>query len=413
MSSSFNSSIDNPGAITRSKRVWIAIILGSLGAFAPLSIDMYLPALPILADYFHTSASSIQLSLTFFLLGISLGQLFAGPISDIRGRRKPLLIGLIIYGIVSILCVFSPSIWTFILLRFIQGLAGSVGMVISRAVVRDLYSGKELTKFFALLSLVNGAAPILAPVFGALLLRFVPWQGIFIVLGIIGFVMFIVVLFGLMETLPAEKRVKGGINNTLTTFQKLIVDRSFIGYALTQGLVSASMFAYISGSPFVVQSIYGASPETFSLIFALNGIGIMMASQLTGRLSVRFRESKLLAFGLSMSVCGSVVLLILLLLQAKLWIIVIPLFFVISSVGVVNTAGFSLAMQEQGKNAGSAAALLGVLSLLFGGITSPLVGLGGDQSAIPMGLVIASSSIGAVITYVFLVIRKSSQKAAS
>ena len=164
LGSSLNSSLDNPGTITRSKRLWMAVVLGSLGAFAPLSIDMYLPALPILADYFQTSASFIQLSLTFFLLGISLGQLFAGPISDIRGRRKPLLIGLIIYFIVSILCVFSPSIWTFILLRFIQGLAGSFGMVISRAIVRDLYSGTELTKFFALLSLVNGAAPILAPV---------------------------------------------------------------------------------------------------------------------------------------------------------------------------------------------------------------------------------------------------------
>ena len=222
--------------------------------------------------------------------------------------------------------------------------------------------------------------------------------------------MFIVVLFGLTETLPAEKRVKGGIKNTLLTFQKLIVDRSFIGYALSQGLVSATMFAYISGSPFVVQSIYGASPEIFSLIFAINGIGIMIASQVTGRLSVRFRESKLLAFGLAMSVFGSLVLLILLLLQAKLWIIIIPLFFVVSSVGVVNTAGFSLAMQEQGKNAGSAAALLGVLSLSIGGITSPLVGIGGDQSAIPMGLVIACASIGAVITYVFLVLRKHKSK---
>jgi MFS transporter, DHA1 family, multidrug resistance protein len=406
LGSSLNSSIENPGTISRSKRLWIATILGSLGAFAPLSIDMYLPALPILADYFHTSASFIQLSLTFFLLGISLGQLFAGPISDIRGRRKPLLIGLVIYCFVSILCIFSPSIWTFILLRFIQGLAGSVGMVISRAIVRDLYSGTELTKFFALLSLVNGAAPILAPVAGALLLNFVPWQGIFIVLGLIGFIMFIVVLFGLSETLPAEKRLKGGIKNTLKTFQSLIVDRSFFGYALSQGLVSAAMFAYISGSPFVVQSIYGSSPEIFSLIFAINGLGIMIASQTTGRLAGKVQESKLLVFGLSMSVFGALVLLLLLLLQAELWMVIIPLFFVVSSVGVVNTAGFSLAMQSQGKNAGSAAALLGVLSLSIGGITSPLVGLGGDQSAIPMGLVMVCATCGAVLSYVLLVLIK-------
>ncbi|MEH7012306.1 multidrug effflux MFS transporter [Neobacillus niacini] len=410
MGSSLNSSIDNPGTISRSKRLWFAAVLGSLAAFAPLSIDMYLPALPILADYFQTSPSFIQLSLTFFLVGLSLGQLFAGPISDIRGRRKPLLIGLMIYFVVSILCVFSPSIWTFILLRFIQGLAGSVGMVISRAIVRDLYTGTELTKFFALLSLVNGAAPILAPVAGAQILRFVPWQGIFIVLGLIAIVMFIVVLFGLSETLPDDSRLQGGIKNTLLTFRNLIFDRSFIGYAFSQGLVFAAMFAYISGSPFVVQILYGASPQMFSLIFAINGIGIMIASQITGRLAGRMQESKLLVFGLCMSLFGGIVLLILLLLQVKLWMILVPLFFVVSSVGIVNTAGFSLAMQKQGKNAGSASALLGVLSLVFGGLTSPLVGIGGGESAIPMGLVIVFASSGAVISYVFLVLRKTRQK---
>ena len=406
MSTSLDHSLDNPGNITRSKRLWIAMVLGSLAAFAPLSIDMYLPALPILADYFQTSPSFIQLSLTFFLLGLSLGQLFNGAISDIRGRRKPLLIGLMIYCVVSLFCVFSPSIWTFILLRFIQGLAGSVGTVISRAIVRDLYTGTELTKFFALLSLVNGAAPILAPIAGAQLLRFLPWQGIFIVLALIGFVMFIVVLFGLSETLPENRRLQGGVRNTLITFRNLIFDRSFIGYAISQGLVMAAMFAYISGSPFVVQGIYGASAQMFSLIFAINGLGIMIASQTTGRLAGRIRESKLLIFGLGLSLFGSFALLILLLFQAHLWMILIPLFFVVSSVGIVNTAGFSLAMQKQGKNAGSASALLGVISFAFGGIASPLVGIGGEESAIPMGLVIACASIGAVMSFVFLVLRK-------
>jgi MFS transporter, DHA1 family, multidrug resistance protein len=406
VSTSLDHSLDNPGTITRSKRLWIAMVLGSLAAFAPLSIDMYLPALPILADYFQTSPSFIQLSLTFFLLGLSIGQLFNGAISDIRGRRKPLLIGLIIYFVVSLLCVFSPSIWTFILLRFIQGLAGSVGLVISRAIVRDLYTGTELTRFFALLSLVNGAAPILAPIAGAQLLRFLPWQGIFIVLGLIGFVMFIVVLFGLSETLPEDRRLRGGLKNTLVTFRDLIIDRSFIGYAISQGLVTAAMFAYISGSPFVVQGIYGASAQMFSLIFAINGLGIMIASQTTGRLAGRIQESKLLIFGLGLSLFGSIALLILLLFQVHLWMILIPLFFVVSSVGIVNTAGFSLAMQKQGKNAGSASALLGVISFAFGGIASPLVGIGGEESAIPMGLVIACASIGAVISFVFLVLRK-------
>jgi MFS transporter, DHA1 family, multidrug resistance protein len=406
MGNSLHDSIDNQGVISRSKRIWMALVLGSLAAFGPLSIDMYLPALPNLAKDFHASQSFVQLSLTFFLLGLASGQLLAGPLSDVGGRRKPLLIGLITYFIVSLLCVFSPSIWTLVGLRFIQGLAGSAGIVISRAIVRDLYSGSELTRFFSLLALVNGVAPILAPVLGAQLLKFVPWQGIFIVLGLIGIVMFFVVLYGLPETLHAERRSAGGFKNTIKTFRNLILDRSFIGYALVQGLVFSAMFAYISGSPFVVQNIYGASPQIFSLIFAINGIGIMIASQTTGRLAGRIHESKLLVFGFCMSFIGGIILLILLLSQADLIYILLPLFFVVSSVGVVNTAGFSLAMQKQGKSAGSASALLGVLSLAFGGIVAPLVGIGGGHTAIPMGIVIVCAGGGAVLSYLFIVPRK-------
>ncbi|CRK82706.1 multidrug effflux MFS transporter [Neobacillus massiliamazoniensis] len=395
--------LQNNSRLSKSKRIWMACVLGSLSAFGPLSIDMYLPALPNLGKDFHANPSVVQLSLTFFLLGISSGQLFSGPLSDIRGRRKPLLIGLIIYFIVSLLCVFSTSIWTLIALRFIQGLSASAGVVISRAVVRDLYSGTELTKFFALLALVNGVAPIMAPVIGAQLLRFVPWQGVFIVLSLIGLIMFFVVLFGLPETLQLERRSTGGVKNTIVTFRNLILDRSFIGYALVQSLVFSAMFAYISGSPFVVQNIYGASPQMFSLIFAINGLGIMIASQVTGKLAGRIRESKLLVFGLGMSWMGAFILFIFLLLRLDLIFILLPLFFVVSSVGMVNTAGFSLAMQKQGKSAGSASALLGVLSLASGAIVAPLVGIGGGQSAIPMGVVIICVSSGAVLSYLCLV----------
>lgn len=396
----------NSEGISRSKRLWMAAVLGTLAGFGPLSIDMYLPALPELAKDFHASQSLVQLSLTFFLLGLSSGQLLAGPISDVRGRRLPLLIGLMTYFVVSLLCVFSPSIWTLIGLRFVQGLAGSAGIVISRAIVRDLYSGTELTKFFALLALVNGVAPILAPVLGAQLLKMVPWQGVFVVLSIMGLVMFFVVFFGLPETLRNERRSAGGIKNTFITFRNLIKDRGFFGYALAQGLVFAAMFAYISGSPFVVQNIYGGSPQIFSLIFAINGIGIMIASQTTGRLAGRVHESKLFVIGLGLSLIGGIVLLALLYLHAGLFLILVPLFFVVSSVGVVSTSGFSLAMQNQGKNAGSASALLGVLSLAMGALAAPLVGMGGEQTAIPMGIVILCASGGAVLSYIYLVPRK-------
>ncbi|WP_370224245.1 multidrug effflux MFS transporter [Cytobacillus sp.] len=405
-----NDSLENisnaQGAPSKSRRLWMAIVLGTLAAFAPLSIDMYLPALPDIAIDLHTKPSLVQLSLTFFLLGLSLGQLLAGPLSDVRGRRKPLLLGLLIYFAVSLLCAFSQSIWGLIVLRFIQGLAGAAGIVISRAIVRDLYSGTELTKFFSLLALVNGVAPILAPIIGGQLLRIAPWQGVFIVLSVIGLVMFLVVLFGLPETLADDSRSQGGIKNTLTTFQQLLLDRSFIGYALSQGLVFAAMFAYISGSPFVLQNIYGASPQMFSLIFAINGLGIIISSQITGRLAGRISERKLFTAGICISFMGAIALLIMLLLDAGLYAILPPLFFVVSSIGVVSTSGFSLAMQNQGKSAGSASALLGVLSLIFGGCVAPLVGLG-DSPAKSMGIVIACASAGAVLSYMFLAARPS------
>ncbi|UGB31517.1 multidrug effflux MFS transporter [Metabacillus sp. B2-18] len=389
--------------VQQQNKAFIVFILGTLAAFAPLSIDMHLPAFPILTNEFHTSASMIQLSLTFFLLGASLGQLFTGPLSDVFGRRKPLLIGLSIYAVTSLLCVFTDSIELFILLRLIQGLAGSAGMVISRAIVRDHYSGKEMTKFFSLLALVNGMAPILAPVIGAQLLKFFPWQAVFITLTMIGAVIFAFVLWGLKETLPVEERSQGGFLQTLNTFRQLLTNLHFMGYVLSFGFVAAAMFAYISGSSFVIQYVYGASADTFSIVFAINGIGIVIASQVTGKLSEWIEEKKLLLAGVFMSFTGGLSLLLLILLKVELMFILPSLFLTVSSVGVVNTTSFSLALQNNRNIAGSASALLGVMSLLVGAIVAPLVGVAGEDTAVPMGIVIFISSLGAVLSYFFLV----------
>ncbi|TPG70150.1 Bcr/CflA family efflux MFS transporter [Brevibacillus laterosporus] len=402
-----NSSLQQaaPVVAAKSNRLWLAVVLGALSAFGPLSLDMYLPALPAMTKDFQTTASSVQLSLTACLLGLSLGQLFAGPLSDIQGRRKPLMIGLVIYAIASLLCVFSTSIWALVALRFIQGAAGSAGIVISRAMVRDIYVGPELTKFFALLMLVNGVAPIAAPIFGSQLLRFTPWEGVFVVLGAIGIIMLLVVLFGLPESLPVERRSKGGLKSTLITFKGLLADKMFMGYALSQGLVIAAMFAYISGSPFVLQNMFGVSAQMFSVFFAINGVGIILASQVTGRLAGKISESKLMISGLILATIGGVSLLIVTLLGGGLFAILLPLFVIVSCVGIVSTAGFSLAMQSQGKAAGSASALLGVLSLIFGALLAPLVGIGGDGTAVPMGVVIAAADVGALLCYYFMVHR--------
>jgi len=383
--------------------LWLACLLGALVAVGPLSIDMYLPALPNIAKDLQASTSLAQFSLTACLLGIALGQLFAGPISDVCGRKKPLLIGVCIYVISSLLCVFAPTIGIFISMRLVQGLAGSAGIVIARAVVRDLYSGSEMTQFFSLLMLVNGVAPILAPIFGGQILQFTDWRGVFAVLSGIGVIMFLAVFFGLEETLPNHRRSRGGIKNTFITFRSLIKNRKFMGYALGQGFVMAAMFAYIAGSPFVLQNIFGVSPQKFSLFFAINGLGIIMAGQTTGRLAGKIHETKLLIAGLGLAFAGGILLLTMILMGGGLYSILVPLFLVVSSVGIVNTSSFSLAMEDQAKSAGSASALIGLLSFIFGGCMAPLVGISGSHTAVPMGITIAVAETAAVLCYVFLV----------
>ena len=388
--------------VLQSRRLWMVIILGALSAFGPLSIDMYLPSLPVLTKDLHTSTSLAQFSLTACLLGLSFGQLVAGSQSDVRGRRIPLLIGLVSYTVSSLLCAISPSIWGLLFLRFIQGFAGSAGIAISRAIVRDLYSGSELIKFFSLLMLVNGVGPIFAPIIGGQLLQFTSWRGVFLVLSLVGIVMLITVFFSLPETLPPQRRSPAGLKNTLATFRVLVSDRVFMGYALPQGLVMAAMFAYISGSPFVIQNIFGASPQMFSLLFAINGIGIIIAGQITGRLASRINGKKLFLSGLVLASMGGITLLAMILLGAGLAAILPPLFIVVASVGVVSTAGSSLAMENYGHSAGSASALLGLLSFVIGAIVAPLVGLGGSNTAVPMGIVIAVTEVGAILSYLIL-----------
>lgn len=380
----------------------LILILGALSAFGPLSLDMYLPSLPALARDLGSGASQAQLSLTFCLLGLAVGQLLAGPLSDVRGRRGPLLISLAVYFAASLACAYSPSIWAFCALRLIQGLAGAAGIVLSRAVVRDMYTGTELTRCFAMLMLVNGAAPVLAPILGAQLLNWTSWRGIFLILAAIGIIMLASVWLWLPETLPRDRRARRGLPQTLAAFRDLLRDRRFVGLALSQGFMYAAMFAYISGSPFVLQDLYKVSPQGFSLVFAVNGLGIILAGQTAGRLAGRVREERLFAAGIAMGLAGGLGLLASVLADAGLAAILCCLFLVVSSIGIASTSGTSLAMEHYGHAAGSASALLGLVSFIAGGIISPLVGLGGQGTALPMGALIAAAEVGALLCYVSL-----------
>lgn len=385
--------------LSKNKRLGIAAILGSLSALGPLSIDMYLPAFPQISEELGAAPSMVQLSLTACLVGIAVGQLVIGPISDMKGRRTPLLIGMLIYTIVSALCIMTSSIESFIILRFVQGFAGAAGLVISRASVRDLYSGPELIRFMATLMIINGAAPILAPIIGGEIIGFMSWKGVFGALSLFGLVMLIGIYLSLGETLPAERRSHGGFMQTLRTFGLLLKDRSFMGFVMTQGFMMAAMFAYISGSSFVLQGIYELSVREYSLVFGLNGLGIVLLGQVAGRTAHRIKGSTLLISGLIYSCIGAVILLSAILLNGPLALVITGLFFVVSSVGLVNTTANSLALEEQGSRAGSASAMLGMSSFLFGGIVAPLVGLGGEDTAVPMASIMMVMVLGALLSY--------------
>jgi DHA1 family bicyclomycin/chloramphenicol resistance-like MFS transporter len=378
------------------------LILGGLSAFAPLSIDMYLPALPRMAVDLHSADSTLQFTLTAFIIGLALGQLLVGPISDAVGRRKPLLIGLTLYAGASVLCALSPSAELLIAARAVQALGAAAGIVIARAVVRDLYSGTAMTKFFSMLMLVSGLAPILAPVIGGQILRLTSWRGVFVVLTVFGVLLLVATAVALPEPLPVERRRPGRVGASLRTYAGLLADRSFLGYALSGGLMFAGMFAYISASSFVLQDVYGLSPQEFSLVFGANGIGIVLAGQLNGRLVGRFPERPLLAVGLTASAVGGVGVLLAAVFSLPLPALLVPLVLLVASVGMVMPNASSLAMAEHPHNAGSASALVGVLQFVVGGLATPLVSLGGANSAIPMGTVMASFAVAALIAFVTL-----------
>ncbi|MEU3609696.1 multidrug effflux MFS transporter [Streptomyces sp. NPDC035033] len=383
-------------------RARLVVILGALTALGPLANDAYLPAMPQIAEGLEASASATQLTLTACLLGLGIGQLIAGPLSDALGRRRPLIAGLVLFAVTAALCAVAPDIWTLVALRALQGLGGATGIVIAAAVVRDRHSGAAAARFFAMLMLITGIAPVLAPVLGGQLLLVTSWGGIFVALAVAGALMLLGVALGLPETHPAEKRISGGLKATGPVFRRLLKDRAFVGYLLACGLGFAAMFAYISGSTFVLQSLHGMSPQMFSLVFAVNALGLVIAAQVSGRIVHRTGPRALLATGLGVSAVGGLGLLAVVLTDAGLAPLLVALFLVVSSVGLIMPNSFALALQNHGDVAGSASALLGLFQHLIGAAVVPLVGLAGEDTAVPMGIVIAALGVGGFLSFALL-----------
>lgn len=389
-------------AIPSDSRLTAAIILGCLAGLGPLCTDLYLPALPQIAANLQTSATLVQVSLTATLLGAALGQIFIGPASDSYGRKKPLILSLCVFIFTSFWCAFAASIEELILCRFIQGLAAAGGIVLSRAIACDLYSGSELTKFFSLLMLINGIAPIASPIIGGQILAFSNWHGIFFILALFSVLLTFATLMLMKESLPPDRRNPASLTATFITFRHFAADRPFLGYVLVQGAIVAGLFAYIAGSPFVLQTLYGLSATEFSLCFALNGIGIMLFAQITAYATKYMTEKRLLACGLTLSLTASLLLVLASYLQAALLPLLLLLFIIISCIGITTTASFSLAIARQPQAAGSASGLLGVTAFICGALASPLVGLGTNTSALPLAAVVCTANLLALSAYCLL-----------
>ncbi|MEU4985681.1 multidrug effflux MFS transporter [Streptomyces sp. NPDC021969] len=375
----------------------VTFILGSLTATPPLAMDMYLPALPEVTRSLGAPAATVQLTLTACLAGMALGQIVVGPMSDKWGRRRPLLAGLAVYVVATALCAVAPNVELLVAFRLVQGLAGAAGIVIARAVVRDLYDGVAMARFFSTLMLISGVAPVVAPLIGGQILRVTDWRGVFVVLVVVGVVLGVVVWARLPETLPVEERHAGGVGDTLRAMRGLLADRAFTGYMLAGGFAFASLFAYVAASPFVVQEIYGASAQTFSLLFGLNSIGLVVVGQINGKVLVgRVRLDRVLGLGLLVVIAAATVLLLMSLGvfgEVGLGPVAAALFVLMSAMGLSLPNTQALALMRVKKSAGSASALLGTSSFLIGAVASPLVGIAGEDTAVPMAVVQLAAAV--------------------
>ena len=368
------------------------MLLAALSGIAPLSMDLYLPALPDVEDEFASGQSAVQLTLTAVAVGLAVGQLLAGPLSDRFGRRAPLLLGLGVYVLATLLSAFAPSVWVLVAIRALEGVAGAAGIVLARAIVRDLYSGVEAARVFALLASVSGAAPVIAPVLGGQLLRLTEWRGLFVALSLTGLVLLVASLARMPETLPPDRRVGGGLRTTVANGRGLLGQRRFLGFVLAQGFAFGALFTYISTSSFTLQDGYGLSAQQFSLVFAGNGIGIMAAAELSRLLVGRLGARRLLVAGLAVQSSGSAVLVVAALAGAGLPVVLPVLCLVVAAFGVIAPNATALAMSGAASSAGTASALLGVVQFAVGGLTAPLAGLGETGALLPLVLVMLCSS---------------------
>ncbi|WP_245691805.1 multidrug effflux MFS transporter [Geodermatophilus telluris] len=380
-----------------------ALTLGAFVALGPLTVDMYLPALPTIADDLQTSSATVQLTLTGTLVGLALGQLVLGPLSDALGRKGPLLAGTALHVVASLLVLVAPSITVLGLLRFLQGVGTAAGAVIALAVVRDLFSGRAAATMLSRLFLVLGAAPVLAPTVGGEVLRITSWRGVFLLLAVYGLLLLAVGALAVRETLPPERRRSAGPAGTLRGYRALLRDRTYVGLVLVAGLTMAGLFSYVSGSSFVFQDQFGLDEQQFGLLFGAGAVWLIAATQLNPVVLRRFSPAQVLVAGtIGGALAGAVLLGLAATGTGGLWAVALPLWAVLFSSGLALPNAPALALSRHGEAAGTAAALLGAVQFGVGAVVAPLVGLLGND-AVAMGTVVVGALVTAIAVLVVVV----------
>jgi MFS transporter, DHA1 family, multidrug resistance protein len=384
-------------------KVRFLLLVGSLSLFGPLCIDMYLPALPKISQNLHASASAIQLSLTMCLIGLAAGQIVYGVISDSLGRRRPLIAGLSLFIVASLCCSTAHTAVLLAGCRFFQGLGGAAGIVIARAIVRDLFEGYQAARVFSLLMLVTGCGPVLAPQIGAELLLLTSWRGVFLMLAVCGLILLTIAIIRVPETLHSDLRTDLGFRPAFKAMRRVGTSIVFLQHAIATSLGFGAVFAYIAGASFAIEDIYHASAQEFGLLFALNACGMIAASQVSARVVRRVGAQRLMTGGLIGMATSTLTLLTVVITHfGGLTAIVICMFATMTSNGFIGPNAMALSLQGFPEVAGSASALLGLAQFGLGAAVAPIVGIKGSKDIFPMALVMGSMGACALVARLLL-----------
>lgn len=386
--------------------VRFVLVLGALIALGPLTIDMYLPAFPRIADDFDASGSQVQLTLTGMLLGLAVGQLVIGPLSDMFGRRRPLMVGLLVHACVSLACSLAPTVEVLAAIRLVQGFSGAAVSVTAMAMVRDRFQGVAMARMMARLILVIGMAPIIAPSLGSFMLTWSDWRTIFLVLALAAVSLAVLAFVALEESLPPHRRRPAQLRASLAAYAALLRDRRFLALGVIGGAMMSTLFAYVAGASFVLQDGFGVSEQAFGLIFGLNAASFVIGSQLNPVLLRRFSLITVLTGGILLTVTASFALLAVAIGEVGgVAGVVVPMALLLGAGGLSIPNTPALALENHGTEAGTAAAVLGCLQFGIGGLIAPAVGAFGTTTAVPMGVaMLTMSSLAA--TLMFTVVRR-------